>query len=509
MSERQQFEELMAGYLEGDLSAAERAGLENLIQKHSGLGKELIEDIELNELLSIAMTEEEQDTSSEFIRTILDTWKREDRRAASSSRFLRQIRKLQGIQKKQHRSSFPRIIWISFAACLIIMAGAYFYNIYQMQQIPGLIQARIMERQGKVDIIRQGDDTGIPAEKDMYIHAGDRLELERSGECIFEYIDDSSRVRAGSGKRDTHLTLNDKEKGKRMHLEAGDLHIKAAKQPDEKPMLLTTPHARAQVLGTEFTLRVIGSLNSQINNPESNRKSAIANPGLQYTRLDVDKGLVRFTRLLDDEYIDVSGGTLAVAGESLALKSYPAGTEYVHGPVLFEDDFENGLDKWKCWIKAKERKTREPYVAGPDKLIRIETAKRAGKKDHILCLARSNLRAGRILQVISKGFLRITQAVSFEYDMFFRVPHKNMFARDKRFRSVAYRPDRWYNVRNEYIPFSGNNGSDKWQERIFINGRFRGSLDVNFVPACGWHNFPHGDVFFDNAVIRTLIKLDK
>ena len=77
-----------------------------------------------------------------------------------------------------------------------------------------------------------------------------------------------------------------------------------APQPFGSPMVITTPHTRAEVLGTRLAIEVT-------------RTS---------TRIEVRAGLVRFTRLSDGSSIDVAEGYAAVVapGDHLIARPIPA-----------------------------------------------------------------------------------------------------------------------------------------------------------------------------------------
>jgi len=110
-------------------------------------------------------------------------------------------------------------------------------------------------------------------------------------------------------------------KGKTLTLEKGVLVADVVKQP--QPMILKTPHAEIRVLGT--TLRVT------------------IEPGS--TRLDVLSGKVRLIRALDNKYVDVITGHYAVAGAGIELVA--KSTTPKPRPVLLQETFQGGLDRWK------------------------------------------------------------------------------------------------------------------------------------------------------------------
>jgi len=80
----------------------------------------------------------------------------------------------------------------------------------------------------------------------------------------------------------TAATISD-EGQKRVRLHGGSLSVEVAKQPAGKPFVVSTPTARAEVLGTKFALESVPAA----------------------TLLSVDSGLVRLTRLVDGSVAEV------------------------------------------------------------------------------------------------------------------------------------------------------------------------------------------------------------
>jgi hypothetical protein len=99
-------------------------------------------------------------------------------------------------------------------------------------------------------------------------------------------------------------------------MDRGFLSVEAVRQPVGRPMILTTPHSEATVLGTEFTLYATAL----------------------YTRLDVREGRVKFTRLPGVTSIIVTGSHYAIAGTGFELASRSSYTLWKASPY--------GLQLW-------------------------------------------------------------------------------------------------------------------------------------------------------------------
>lgn len=96
---------------------------------------------------------------------------------------------------------------------------------------------------------------------------------------------------------DTVISLEKDRKAKRISLDRGGLRARVAKQPAGRPMVLATPQAEVEVLGTRFSLSV----------------------KVDSTRLEVEEGKVRMTRRYDGASVEVTKGHYAVAARGVAL----------------------------------------------------------------------------------------------------------------------------------------------------------------------------------------------
>lgn len=129
-------------------------------------------------------------------------------------------------------------------------------------------------------------------------------EIVRPGQAIHTGAGALVRLRYPDGtafelRGGTELLLTGK-RAKHLLLEGGTIDAEVAPQPADRPMVITTPHAEATVLGTRLTLAV---------GPES-------------THLEVSEGRVRARRRSDGEAIEVTAGhyVIMAAGASLAAQ---------------------------------------------------------------------------------------------------------------------------------------------------------------------------------------------
>jgi ferric-dicitrate binding protein FerR (iron transport regulator) len=145
--------------------------------------------------------------------------------------------------------------------------------------------ARLAEAEGRV--FRTDGSARVPAEPGTPFSIGQGLETEGRSRAVLAF-DDGTRVELGANTTARGLDLRG---GKKLVLARGSLAADVVRQPPGAPMSLRTPEGEARVLGTRLRLS--------------------AAPGT--TRLEVERGLVRLTRLSDGKSADVASGQFAVA----------------------------------------------------------------------------------------------------------------------------------------------------------------------------------------------------
>jgi FecR-like protein len=180
----------------------------------------------------------------------------------------------------------------------------------------------------------------------MELRAGDALyTVGPRSFAVLRFADGSMLSIAG----DTELSCSGMDSQKRIDLRGGDVFAQVAPQPPGQPMLIHTPKADAEVLGTKLTLFA----------------NAVA------TKLTVLEGQVRMKRLSDDSVIDVQGGHAATASTDVAFAAEPL------SPVsgLWEEDFEKGIPA--DWELGKLAKDVPPDAKGAVRAVGPE-----GKQDY-------------------------------------------------------------------------------------------------------------------------------
>ncbi|MCM8539114.1 MAG: FecR domain-containing protein [Lentisphaeraceae bacterium] len=160
--------------------------------------------------------------------------------------------------------------WLAVAASLAIAAGLYFVTSgkAKIAQVTSVVEATIM-RNGK----------SIPVTTDTMIQADDEI----NGALTFKYLTEETTVELA---KDSKLILKVQEEAQRLYLDQGTLLANVAKQKTGKNLIIYTPHAESTVLGTILKISI-----------EEN-----------HTRLDVEEGLVSFTRKSDGKEIKIKEG---------------------------------------------------------------------------------------------------------------------------------------------------------------------------------------------------------
>lgn len=142
------------------------------------------------------------------------------------------------------------------------------------------------------------------------------------------------RLETGSGESLVELTYHDGtqltllnessitpvgDQGKRLTLNHGIVSADVAPQPAKSPMLVSTPGAKIEVLGTRFALAATS----------------------ERTELNVSEGRVRVTRVADGQTVEVIEGQSIITNGEVRLS-----VQESQGPrEVWEEDFEQGVPK--------------------------------------------------------------------------------------------------------------------------------------------------------------------
>lgn len=313
-----------------------------------------------------------------------------------------------------------RILAMAAAAVLLVVATAWLIGRDSRQQaeLPGesgLTRPAVIQPLQQTTIARVTRVIGEVVRKADFDSPGrgevtDGTSL-RSGEvlrtctseslALLELVDGTVLVITG----DTEVRCTVDRAQTRVALTEGELMARVASQPVGKPMLIETPVAQAEVLGTTLSLYA---------NPDS-------------TEVAVQEGKVRVRRFSDGRWIDLVSGQCVVAAAESDLVPLPL------APVssLWEEDFEEGLPcRWRAGHLVREAlpsgsfgAVRQEEQGDSDGPFRIATARewarglfRIEADTHLNFTYKLKARGGFHIRLYARpDFLDATIADCYEY----------------------------------------------------------------------------------------------
>ena len=169
----------------------------------------------------------------------------------------------------------------SIAAAVLLMLGL---GLLWLSQSAGI--AEITSVQGAVRWTGDGGNVIESLEKGQILTGG-TVETRSVNSVVELRFRDGSTVSTSGG---AVLTIAD-DGQKKIYLRSGVLSAEVKKQPSACPMIVVTPTARLEILGTRFDV--------------------VANP--ERSKVSVRQGLVRAVRLSDGKSVKVAGGHSAIA----------------------------------------------------------------------------------------------------------------------------------------------------------------------------------------------------
>jgi hypothetical protein len=264
----------------------------------------------------------------------------------------------------------------ALAAAIVAWVAAYFILDYREThlRLTEAVLGTITNEPGVAYVVN--DKGEVTIKMGARIHANDTLRV-KEGTAKMQYSNEETTVDVMS---DTDVKFMNENGAKHLYVPGGTIYCDVDIQPKDKPMTITTPTAKATVVGTSFKLLVSPSTSL---NPSNLSPPLNPSPPLPAsTRLEVMEGLVKFTRLSDGKMIDVAAGQYATASGSveLAALALPSGIAQVpglpsgqgntltipvdgkepkpltnlYGKVIFEDDFSRGLENWDVVVFGKD-----------------------------------------------------------------------------------------------------------------------------------------------------------
>ena len=169
----------------------------------------------------------------------------------------------------------------SIAAAVLVIVGSWCLWSSRAERI-----VEITSIQGAVQWTGDGGNVIEELEEGQALTGG-TIETRSVNSVVELRFRDGSTVSTSGG---SVLTIAD-DGQKKLYLRSGVLSADVEKQPAERPMIVITPTARLEILGTRFDV--------------------MANP--ERSKVSVRQGLVRAVRLSDGKSVKVAGGHSAIA----------------------------------------------------------------------------------------------------------------------------------------------------------------------------------------------------
>lgn len=213
--------------------------------------------------------------------------------------------------------------WIRLAACVLIVVSLLSwlgYRIFQPEL--GISICKIEQLSGTV--YKRNQNHEIQLESTHSIAVGDQLRVEGPGSYLQLVFDDGTQIVLTDH---AIVYIQAMTLQKKILLTQGHLSADVFPQASNAPLVISTPHADAEVLGTRLSIHAEGDR----------------------TTLGVFTGRVRMRRHSDGSAIQVEQGQQAVASRHSELVAIPISRT----PDSWSEDFETGLPgQWRCgqWV---------------------------------------------------------------------------------------------------------------------------------------------------------------
>lgn len=268
-------------------------------------------------------------------------------------------------------------VTLAAAAVAVIATGIWLFAPPRKGAVPPaqLAILEIRDFSGEAAITRAG--RSVPLQSGTRMVAGDIITTPRDGFVVLNYEAENTSLRLGG---DSELLVASSAAGKSFNLKSGRLDGDVAKQPEGQPMVIATPHATATVVGTRFTIFSFAD----------------------YSQLDVASGRMRFAGRDPADSVVVQQGEYAVTEkESGGLMHF--------GPVLFSDEFDNGLAEYEVWVEDQNG-NKTPADTSIMKWVKVIKEKKDGRMVNCLQIDASNMGdTWKWLDVMPKKTFRETE----------------------------------------------------------------------------------------------------
>ncbi len=311
------FEDALQQCLEGTADDATQSAVIEAAQENPEFRKALLDEAAFDAVLLARGSSKEKFVSG-FLEKITNSTGTE---AFTNDLSLR-------IQQQKKRSGILKwVAPLAIAASLLLVLGIGTLQLSR-ESTPEVI-LRISNIEGNPETFLERDGKSLPATNGVLVRYGDTVHVKGSGHI---FLEDESRNFDMTLSENGRLTLAG---ANRLRLESGrlaanlDEHLSGSKN-----IVIETDIAESRIVGTRLIM--------------------FADPS--NTRLRVEQGHVRFAAKARDEIIDVRASECAMMHKNrkqmLKLDYKPDMT--VEGDIIFQDNFESDLSKWKAALVDKD-----------------------------------------------------------------------------------------------------------------------------------------------------------
>jgi ferric-dicitrate binding protein FerR (iron transport regulator) len=303
-------EELLDGFLADELTAAEQAELDALLEAQPELLRQLAEQRAIENALDVLRGDGSADQqvtvsvlgvlrSKSFDSFKTDLLARVQAEAADKRREEEALRvptpspgeaalEAPAPRRRQAPRRWLRVGAVALAAAALLAVGLAFLLVPGSAPASG--DGAFLLSAGAGTAVLRGAET-LPGRMDLVLRPGDRLAVPDGAQASLGFADDPTRVDL-SGPAELHYVRGGRDK--RVELLHGELSASVPRQ--DRPFVASAPHGEARADEAQFTLRVSPS----------------------FARLEVSRGAAVLARP-DGKSVRVSADHFAVAGRDLDL----------------------------------------------------------------------------------------------------------------------------------------------------------------------------------------------
>ncbi len=328
------FEQLMSQMLDDEMTTHELSEFVELLKENPSRQQELHDQLEAAEML--AQSEDSLRQSTLFLAAVDSRVKKDP--------FVTRLRTAISADEANSLSQFrgnQTYKWFGLAATI---AAAFLISLFYLQPQEEPVIAKITRLEGAMQWTGDGGHVQLDLDEGQVIRGGTLESLAADSWVELEFLDGSVVTISGQSV----LTISELLQ-KELHLRKGNLSANVKPQPTGKPLLLHTPTARLEVLGTQF-------------NVDTESASTV---------LTVNEGKVRVTRLSDGKTADVPAEHQVVASASrvddfkVAPRPQPVS--------VWKSDLPEGI-RYGKWVPKTSRLRAMPMLWRGDE----------GKRDPVL-----------------------------------------------------------------------------------------------------------------------------